>query len=58
MRGSKDKEYLFLLNYSRDVQTITLNEPLNELLSDVTLQSTGTVGPYGVMILTKVKAEK
>ncbi|MFK3935934.1 beta-galactosidase [Alkalihalobacillus sp. NPDC078783] len=58
IRASKGKEYFFLLNYSGDEQTITLNEPMNELLSNVTLQSTSTIEPYGVMILTKVKAFK
>ena len=47
------RSYAFLLNYTAQPQTVTVQKPTKELLTRETLDGTYTVEPYGVLVLDK-----
>lgn len=47
------RSYAFLLNYTAQPQTVTVQKPTKELLTRETLDGTYTMEPYGVLVLDK-----
>ena len=47
------KRLIFLLNYSDDEQTITLHQPITDLLSETEVQGVIRLAPFGVCILSE-----
>ena len=47
------RSYAFLLNYTAQPQTVTVQKPTKELLTRETLNGTYTMEPYGVLVLDK-----
>jgi beta-galactosidase len=52
VRGKGDKQYLFVLNYSREARTVTLKKLMTDLYSGKTLTGAVEMPPYGTAVYT------